>query len=535
MTGLHWDGDMAFPLSTLGIPVDKTGMSAAQQAAYLKLDQTTPQTFTGGAVIGSGLLKTTSGELGLDTTTYEEAGTCLPLTAITATSHYTGFPDRTSTSLGWSDGSYTLTLTATSDPIWINGVSYTINTLTKALSVAQEAVSGLYWFWLTESAGVVSLNADINPPGFDKCLVATVYWNTTMNKGILSDERHWMGRDKWMHEYLHQTVGARYFSGLTGTFTNTTFSVTAGEFYDEDIEHHLSSDTPMAYPGTAMTTCKVMYHNGTAEWQWVDNSTTPFYAIAGVPQYNSGNTLTAVDNNKYYNIWMFATASVDVPLHCIIGTNQYVTLALARAATVPSFGSMESAEMKLIYKITFQRSGAASVYQEATDFRSTSTIPSAGFTPTDHNTLSNLTFATSGHSGFRNDKGCYQFFGDIRGLYQTMTSIKILDMGRSTAAFPNGITITSWYVDCSTASPTTQFNGNLRYCDAVTTGAFPGANPVLVDVMDSSSGNSSCTDMSTSDLGSGSIPAGKILYWDMDLDPSDVSTTWSIIVNWTVA
>jgi hypothetical protein len=36
----------------------------------LKLDQTTPQTFSGGTVTGTGLLKVTSGELGLDTTSY---------------------------------------------------------------------------------------------------------------------------------------------------------------------------------------------------------------------------------------------------------------------------------------------------------------------------------------------------------------------------------------------------------------------------------------------------------------------------------
>ena len=40
------------------------------EAGIFKLDQTTPQTFTAGTVTGSGLLKVTSGTLGLDTTTY---------------------------------------------------------------------------------------------------------------------------------------------------------------------------------------------------------------------------------------------------------------------------------------------------------------------------------------------------------------------------------------------------------------------------------------------------------------------------------
>jgi hypothetical protein len=37
---------------------------------FLTLDQTNPQTFTGGIVTGTGLLKVTSGQLGLDTNTY---------------------------------------------------------------------------------------------------------------------------------------------------------------------------------------------------------------------------------------------------------------------------------------------------------------------------------------------------------------------------------------------------------------------------------------------------------------------------------
>ena len=142
------------------------------------------------------------------------------------------------------------------------------------------------------------LNADTAQPGFDKCLVATVYWNTTTNKGILSDERHWMGRDQWMHEYLHETVGARYASGMAGTFTDTTLSIADGEFYDEDIEHTNGTET----------NCKVLYHNGDAAWAW-DVLTTPYKVVTpGADsnlRYNSGTALATVDNNKYANYWVF--------------------------------------------------------------------------------------------------------------------------------------------------------------------------------------------------------------------------------------
>jgi hypothetical protein len=43
--------------------------------SYVALDQTIPQTFTGGALIGTGLLSVTAGQLGLDTSTYLTAET----------------------------------------------------------------------------------------------------------------------------------------------------------------------------------------------------------------------------------------------------------------------------------------------------------------------------------------------------------------------------------------------------------------------------------------------------------------------------
>lgn len=305
--------------------------------------------------------------------------------AFPTSKHYTGFPDRTSTSISFDDSTYTITLTATDDTIWINGVAYIIDTLTKQLSVAQEAVTGLYWFWITAPLGVPQLNVDISPPGFDKCLVATVYWNTTTNKGIISDERHWMGRDKWMHEYLHETVGARYANGMAGTFTNTTVSIEAGEFYDEDIEHDWTDP---------ITTVRVMYHNGSDAWAW-DILTTPYKVVnPGVDsnlRFNTGTTLSTATANRYVNQWVFATADVDYPIQIFIGTAQYTTLAAARAAQPPSLGGLGTAENKLIYHIIYQNTAGTPTYQEAIDYRTASSLPTGSYVATDHGTLAGLT------------------------------------------------------------------------------------------------------------------------------------------------
>jgi hypothetical protein len=315
---------------------------------------------------------------------------CLASGIVSTAKHYTGFPDKTSatdpSSISWDDSTYTLTLAPSSSThnIYINGVKYAISSLTKQLTVAQEAATGLYWFWLTATAGVVSLNCSTTQPGFDVCLVATVYWNTTTSKGILSDERHWYGRDKWMHEYLHETIGARFAVGLTGTFTDTTFEVGAGEFYDEDIEHDIS----------AQTTCKVLYHNGDADWAWVAGSTTPYKTVnPGVDdtlQYNNGNSLATVDNNKYVNMWVFITPDMTHSVHIVIGTAQYATIALARAATVPSLGTLGTAENKLIYKVTYQNNGGTPDYIETTDYRTSSNLPVSSYVAPDHGALTGL-------------------------------------------------------------------------------------------------------------------------------------------------
>jgi len=309
--------------------------------------------------------------------------------AVVATAHYTGFPNRTDTALSFNDGTATLSLTCTNKTIWLSGTNYTISTLTKAFDAGLAEASGLYWFWITAPLGVPQLNYAITAPGFDKCLVATVYWNTTTNKGLLADERHWMGRDQWMHEYLHETVGARYYTGLTGTFGDTTFSITAGEFYDEDIEHVLSSDSPMAYPGTAMTTCKVLYHNGSDEWQWDAASTTPYKITTGNLRFNTGTTLSTAAANKYVNYFVYASNLSAEPIFVVVGTAEYTTANAAAVAPLPSLGTLVDAEVKLIYKITYKNDGTPT-FQSATDFRTSQTLGTTA-SASDHGALTGLT------------------------------------------------------------------------------------------------------------------------------------------------
>ena len=320
--------------------------------------------------------------------------------------HYTGFPNQADTALSWDDVTYTLTLTAAADTIWINGVAYEIDTLTKQLTAPYEALTGLYWFWITAPGGVPQLNVSDAVPGFDKCLTATVYWNTTTSAGLLSDERHWFGRDQWMHEYLHETVGARYAHGLAGTFLDATFEIEHGEVYDEDIEHNI----------VLQTVASVLYHNGDNDWVWDVDTATPYKEVASNLQYNNGTTLTPATVNKYVNYWVFASGDEGNPIHIIIGTAQYTTLTGAQQEAVPSFGSLPSAEEKLIYRVTYKNS-ATIAHADTTDFRTSSVSGVTGYVPTDHGALAGLV-----------DDDHTQYHNDARALAWQILN---LDMGES--------------------------------------------------------------------------------------------------------
>lgn len=305
----------------------------------------------------------------------------------TQSKHYTGFETHLASTLSFNNNTQTFTLTTSNQPIWINGKRFFFNTD----SVTIPDTTGLYWFYIDLVNGVPDLLYSASAPGFEKCLVATVYWETTNNLSIVGNEQHWFGRDKWMHEYLHQTIGARYSNGLTGTFTNTTLSITQGEIYDEDLEHNT---------GGTLTNADVFYKDGAATFEFDENQTAPYKAIAGTLQYNNGNTLTPVPVSSYVANWVYATNSTTRPIQVIAGQRVDATIANARTNNTPdtlSLGTLPSAEMKLLYRVIYRNVAGTATYIETADYRNVTPVPNGAFTPTDHSALSNLTWSTANH------------------------------------------------------------------------------------------------------------------------------------------
>lgn len=291
-----------------------------------------------------------------------------------ASDNATGFSTRPT--LTWTDTSPARTLTITgSHNIYINGTLYTKG----STSVQITDVTGIHWIYYNSSGILVCTPPSSGFPGFNQCLMAAVYWNSSAGKGVVSNETHGYTMDASTHEYLHQTVGVRYDTGLTGTFGNTTFTVTAGSIYDEDLKISITPN---------VTTASKFYRDASLNWTWTTKSALPYYTGH---YYDNAGTLTPVTSNRYYAVWVFATNDLDNPIIIMLGQREDTTIANARANNTYeslSFGTLPYKEMKVLYRVIYRND--ATPYEETQDLRSVSNLPSGTYVATDHGVLTGL-------------------------------------------------------------------------------------------------------------------------------------------------
>lgn len=291
----------------------------------------------------------------------------------------TGFVDRDAI-ITWSDSSPDRTFTITgSHDIYIRGVKYTKSTN----SIQLADTTGLHWVYYDKSG---TLTENITFPGFDVPLMGTIYWNTTpgFDKGLFGEERHGLSMDYATHEYLHNTVGSRYKSGLAGTFDDTTLSIAIGAWQDEDLEHIISSPE---------TTCNILYKNGSANWEW-DAAQTVYYKLNGANlRYNDGNNLADASANRYIAMWIFITNDLTTPIVALMGQRQDVLLADARANNTYeslALGELPFEEMKVLFRVILRNTGTPPTWTEDQDLRSVSNLPGGTYVATEHGVLTGL-------------------------------------------------------------------------------------------------------------------------------------------------
>lgn len=215
--------------------------------------------------------------------------------------------------------------------------------------------------------------------------VATVFWNGTI--GLIGKERHGITMDSATHYLLHTTVGTRYVSGLTGTFTNpASWSLTNGTIADED-----NIDTNIE-----QTRANLFYHTATGRYTFLYNQSNLFvFDGSNKLMYDNLAGLSEVDNNAYMAMWVVQTVDRDIPTYVIVGQRQDTNIANARANnnfSALSLGALDVPEYKLLYRVILRRDGTSTpVVAEVQDLRSVSNLPSGTYVASSHSALTGLT------------------------------------------------------------------------------------------------------------------------------------------------
>ena len=306
---------------------------------------------------------------------------------------YAGFENRTDSSIGMSGNNFQIT-TASNYNIYINGSGK--QTINSTLSVEITADQTITFVYLDMDGENVRINASTTPWDIKTgtAIPLAIVFKDGANYAV-TDERHSYNRNLEWHNWAHNNIGAMYFNGLAGTFTDTTLSIAQGTIYDEDIRF----DT-----GETKTTTSLWYRNATDGMRIIRNSTTPYATVdmSGTPglAYDNNGTLTSVGGNAYAVNWIFASNDSTEPIYTVVSQQSYVSLFQARNATLPTI-NLSTAEWKLLYRVIFQRTtpgGTETIsFIEASDFRNVQTgVPVTALSPTSHSILTDRD-ATSSH------------------------------------------------------------------------------------------------------------------------------------------
>ena len=356
-----------------------------------------------------------------------------------------GFENRTGSTITFSIGSGTdlrlsLTFTATTQIKVKTTKTFIAGDSLDAVLLSPS--TGVYVFYINESftlVGELIIGINIDDIIVNNAIVAATYWDNSIPNFITSyDERHGYLMDAMTHLYLHRTIGTAYETGFllsadptTGTpnDTNCRAFISEGTIWDEDIEMNITYNTTPTLPfeqdlGTDLLSTgagifPIWYKLGNPGiWKIYDPTADRFmFAHNGTttpPYYNQNNAgtwqLTAVTNLNNVCYYLFVTNSQTQPIICIMGQTIYTNDTTGQNSSVSDLdiSDLPQAEFKLLYKLnikhntTWTGSTHRARISTITDYRSESVNNIiSGTTVSNHVALSNLTFDTSGHSGFQ--------------------------------------------------------------------------------------------------------------------------------------
>jgi hypothetical protein len=289
---------------------------------------------------------------------------------------YCGFENRTDSTITAADsGGWKVTIApvGASFTLWSGGVK---RTYTTAQVIAVPTDLTLYYIYF-DSDGVIQTGTDIWDFESENAPAAIFYRDGTAY--ALTDERHHYARNRIQHGLDHNTIGARYKSGLTGSFLNDSFSVTQGVIYDEDIRF----DT-----GGTKTACTIWHRATTLDkMRFTRNNVTIYPTVGGQLAWDNAGTLAALGANQYGVYWVYASNDPSEPIYSVASQATYANLNSARNAASPTI-YLSTAEWKLLYRVIY-RNTSPITYIEAADFRTVQTGTPITATTQDHSALIN--------------------------------------------------------------------------------------------------------------------------------------------------
>jgi hypothetical protein len=309
---------------------------------------------------------------------YQINGTALAASNVNAQALH-GFVNRTDSVLGMSSNDLQVT-TSGSYVFYVNGTKFTVST-TKAVTITADLDETFVYFDNTGTLQKSTTPWDIKD--LTVIPVALVYKDGSNYQ--VYDERHTYIRSLPWHSWAHTTIGARYYgTGLAGTFTNTTLSITQGTIADEDLIH----DT-----GGTKTTATLWYRStGATAMRFEALQAYPYKQDTGTIQYDNAGTLTNVSTSQYVNSWVYAVpgkSSTTAEIAVVVGQAQYSSLTAAQSGSAPAFPGMSTLEWKLLYRVTYRNVAGTATYVEAVDYRAIQSGPAVSLNVTDHASLTN--------------------------------------------------------------------------------------------------------------------------------------------------
>lgn len=271
----------------------------------------------------------------------------------TVTKEPTGFPNRTDSTISFSDSvparTFSISPTVTSFDFYVKGKKFT-KTLTETIQIPN--LAGDHYIYYDELGNLATTQVSSTSLFENNALVAVVYWNTDTNTSTyFAEERHGLTMDGATHSYLHTVFGTRYLRGLalqgfsvdgTGNLAaDAQFTSDQGAVRDEDILVTILAQTqiPILYRQGQLWRKKAadsypVIYSGTAGY-------TGANGILPYNQFTGGNwQLTEVSNNKFVLVHLFATNDINNGVVGIQGTAEYNDVTSARTAASTEITSL---------------------------------------------------------------------------------------------------------------------------------------------------------------------------------------------------